>query len=57
MKKAEAYADKQKAPNWVEKEGHWKTAIEKKIVTSNTPEGHLKRDEMVSILGRMGLLE
>lgn len=57
MKKAEAHADKQPLPTWAKNEGYWKEMLDKKFVTSDTPEGHLKRDEFVSILGRMGLID
>lgn len=56
LTKAMAYADKQKEPDWSKKEGHWADAIKKKVINTDTPEGLLKRDEMIAILGRAGLL-
>lgn len=56
LTKAMAHADKQKEPSWSTKEGHWSRAKTKKIVNTDTPEGLLKRDEMVAILGRLGLV-
>lgn len=56
LTKAMSYADKQKEPDWSQKEGHWASAIKKKIINQNTPEGLLKRDEFIAILGRRGLL-
>ena len=56
LTKAMAYADKQKEPDWSKKEGHWAQAIKEKIINTDTPEGLVKRDERVAILGRKGLL-
>lgn len=56
LAKALSYANKQKEPEWSRKEGHWASAIKKKIVDSDTPEGLMKRDELIAILGRAGLL-
>lgn len=56
LTKALVYADKQKEPDWSVKEGHWASAIKKKLINQNTPEGLLKRDEFIAILGRKGLL-
>lgn len=56
LTKALVYADKQKEPEWSQKEGHWASAIKKKLINQNTPEGLLKRDEFIAILGRKGLL-
>lgn len=57
LKKAMAYADKQKEPDWSKKEGHWANAKAKKIVTSDTPEGIVKRDEFIAVIGRLGLIK
>lgn len=57
MKKAEEYADNCKEPSWSVLEGNWKKMMDKNFVKQNTPEGHVKRDELASILGRMGLIE
>lgn len=56
LTKAMAYADKQKQPDWSKKEGYWDKALKSKIINTDTPEGLLKRDEFMAILGRMGLL-
>lgn len=56
LTKAMKHADKLKQPDWSKKEGHWDKAIKDKIVTSNNPEGYLKRDEMIAILGRAKVL-
>lgn len=57
MKKAEEHADKIALPTWARTEGYWQKMIDQKVITANTPEGHVKRDELISILGRLGLIE
>lgn len=57
MEKAEAYASTAREPSWSVLEGSWKKMMERKIIDTNTPEAHVKRDELASILGRMGLIE
>lgn len=57
LTKAKAYADAASEPSWSKKEGHWAAATAKKIVDGKAPEGLVKRDEMVAILGRMNLIE
>ncbi|MBD5135257.1 MAG: CHAP domain-containing protein [Lachnospiraceae bacterium] len=57
LKKAMSYADKQKEPDWSKKEGHWSKAKAKKVITSDTPEGLVKRDEFIAVLGRLDLIE
>lgn len=56
LTKAIRYSDKLPQPEWSKKEGYWDKAIEKKIITSDTPESPLKRDEMIAILGRIGIV-
>ena len=56
LTKAMKHADKLKQPDWSKKEGYWDKAVKGKIITSNTPEGYLKRDEMIAILGRAKIL-
>lgn len=57
MKKAETYAASAKEPAWSVKAGSWKKLRDAGIIDSNTPEAHVKRDELASILDRMGLIE
>lgn len=57
MKKAEAYADTQKLPSYAEKDGYWKKLCDEGVIRTNTPEGHVKRVELATILGRMGLVK
>lgn len=56
LMKAMAHADKLKQPDWSKKEGHWNNALKKKVVNTDTPEGILRRDEFIAVLGRMGLI-
>lgn len=56
LTKAQTYAGKLKEPSWSTKEGYWKKATEKKIVDGTRPEASIKRDEVVTILGRAGVL-
>lgn len=50
-------------PTWSKQEGYWKKASEttgvngKKVVDGTRPEDILKRDELISILGRLGLID
>lgn len=57
LKKAMSYADKQKEPDWSKKEGHWANAKSKRVITSDTPEGIVKRDEFIAVIGRLGLIK
>lgn len=56
LEKAMKYLNSQKEPDWSKKEGHWAAAEKEKLINDGRPEGLLKRDEFVSILGRKGLL-
>lgn len=56
LTKATKYASTLKEPSWSQKEGHWAKAKAKKIVDGSEPEGFVKRDVLVAILGRLGLL-
>ena len=55
LTKAQNHAGKLKEPGWSENEGHWAKAEEAGIVAGK-PEGLLKRDELVAILGRKNLI-
>lgn len=44
-------------PTWSQKEGHWKKATENGTINGGAPERLIRRDEVVAILGRMGLLQ
>lgn len=44
-------------PTWSKQEGHWKKATDKKLIDGTRPEDILKRDEMIAIIGRLGLID
>ncbi len=43
-------------PDWSKLEGYWRIATEKGLVDGTQPERPAKRDEVITILGRLGLL-
>lgn len=56
MQKAELHAKTLAEPAWSKQEGHWAKAAASGIVDGTSPERPAKRDEMIVILGRLGLL-
>ena len=50
------YADTMLEPVWSRTDGHWAKATEKGIINGEGPERPIKRDEVVTILGRLNLL-
>lgn len=50
------YADTMLEPMWSRTDGHWAKATEKGIINGEGPERPIKRDEVVTILGRLNLL-
>lgn len=56
LKKAQRHADSLPAPSWVTKEGYWSELLKMGVINTNTPESLVKRDELASILGRLGLI-
>ena len=56
MQKAELYAKTLAEPAWSKQEGYWAKAAANGIVDGTSPERPAKRDEMIAILGRLGLL-
>lgn len=44
-------------PSWSQLEGYWQIATEKGIIDGTQPERPAKRDEVIALLGRLGLLE
>lgn len=56
LKKAMAYAEKLPEPAWSIQNGSWKNALERKIVTTNSPEGLVRRDQLTKILQDLGVL-
>lgn len=47
---------KETEPDWSVKEGYWSKAANNKIVDGTAPERPAKRDEVIAMLGRLGLL-
>lgn len=56
LTKAMNYAETLPQPSWSKKEGHWDSAMKKKLIGSDTPESIVRRDELIAILGRIGLV-
>lgn len=56
LTKARRHAALLPEPDWSKQEGHWAKATDKGLVDGTSPEGPVKRDEIVAILGRGGLL-
>lgn len=52
--KAAAHASTLPEPKWSKDEGYWAKAEMNKILSGN-PEGHVKRDELAAVLGRLNL--
>lgn len=57
LTKGLSHINKQKEPSWSVKEGYWQEAAKKKIVDGTKPEGMVKRDELIVILGRLDLIK
>ena len=56
MEKASHYAGTIQEPAWSQGEGHWAQAAAAGVVDGTGPERYVKRDELVAVLGRRGLL-
>ena len=54
--KAQRYAAQLPEPSWSQAEGHWQRAVDAGVINGGGPEGLLKRDEFVAVMGRRGLL-
>ena len=50
------YAKTFPEPSWSQEEGHWAEATAAGIVDGTSPERPMKRDEVIAVLGRKGLL-
>ena len=57
MQKANRHAETLSEPDWSQKEGSWDAAIGKGITDGTAPERPVKRDEVIAMLGRLGLLD
>lgn len=54
--KAELYMKDLAEPMWSRTEGHWQRATQAGIIDGTSPERPMRRDEVVAILGRKGLI-
>lgn len=54
--KAQRHAATLEEPSWSKQEGFWHKATESGVVNGQSPEGLLKRDEFVAVLGRKGII-
>ena len=57
MCKAFKYMGNQTEPEWSMREGYWRMASALDIVDGTRPEAPVKRDEVIVILGRLGLID
>lgn len=57
VKKAEIYAATLPDDDWSQKEGWWEKAKKAGVSDGSSPVRHMKRNEVVAILGRLGLLK
>lgn len=56
LTKAQRHAGTLVEPKWSINEGHWEKAKNSGVINGGSPEGLIKRDEVIAILGRKGLL-
>lgn len=54
--KAELHAKTLPEPEWSRKEGHWQRATKAGIVDGTSPERPMRRDEVIAVLGRKGMV-
>ena len=54
--KAMLHMSEQAEPTWSKTEGAWQKATEKGVINGGAPERFIKRDEIVAILSRLGLV-
>lgn len=57
IRKAEFHAETLPDDEWSEKEGWFKKAVENGISDGSAPVRHMKRNEVMAVLGRLGLLK
>ena len=57
LEKARTYMATLPEPKWSKDEKYWQAATDKKIVDGKRPEDFVKRDEMIAVLGRSGLIK
>lgn len=54
--KAELHSKDLPEPAWSRKEGHWQRAEEAGLIDGTAPERPMRRDEVIAVLGRKGLV-
>lgn len=54
--KAEIHAAHLQEPTWSQAEGHWQRAVAAGVVDGTSPERPMRRDEVIAVLGRKGLV-
>lgn len=52
-----SFSAEREESEWSKKEGHWARATELEIVDGTSPRGFVSREQLIAILGRMGLFE
>ena len=56
VQKAQLHEKTLPEPEWSKEEGHWDKATKKGVVDGSSPERPMKRDEVIAVLGRQGLI-
>ena len=56
VSKALSYMGDREEPGWSKSEGAWEKAVQNGVVNGGAPERPVKRDELVAILSRLGLI-
>lgn len=56
LTKAQRHAGQLAEPKWSINEGYWEKAKNSGVINGGSPEGLIKRDEVIVILGRKGLI-
>lgn len=56
LTKAQRHAGTISEPGWSKNEGHWQKAIDSGLINGGNPEGLIKRDEFIAVMGRKGLI-
>ena len=56
LTKAQNYAGTLAEPTWSKNEGHWERSKNNGLTDGQRPEAYIRRDEVMAVLGRAGLL-
>jgi hypothetical protein len=57
VQKANAYLKEQSVSTWAQNEGYWDKAKAAGIVDGSSPRGNITREQIVTVLGRLGLIK